>query len=226
MVNIVVENQRHKMDYLLFSVVLATTLLACLILLCSAFKIFARCLKRKTADSDIEEGSFQEHKQCLKPPALLPLIEEKNLVVKTQDCNISDSFIEGMTETSSFQTSSASNLSIGSPNDSGIHEYEDGTHSSEDDSIDLKKRDPTLKTSFQSLDLSGMFREADKETGDDNSDSTFGFSDHPLVDADFINIESEIQEHFTMQNKTRCESTFPTTSLFGLINKLSYFYCL
>ena len=226
------------MDYLLFSVVLATIMLGFLMLLYSAFKILASCHKGKSTRKDLE-GSFPRQKQsehCY--------IDEKKgnyLVVNSQDCNSSDSFIE-MTNETSLQTSSysASNVSMGSENDSGIHEYEDETHRISNDSIDFNKGELTLNSSFQSLDLPFMFREADAETEEDNSDSKLGFSDHLLVeidinddlDADSINIESEIQDSFTIKTQPKCESTrysdysFPTPTLYGLINKLSYFYCL
>ena len=229
------------MDYLLFSVVLATIMLGFLMLLYSAFKILASCQKGKSTKKDLE-GSFPRQKQ-----SEYCFIDEKKasyLVVNSQDCNSSDSFIE-MTNETSLQTSSysASNVSMGSKNDSGIHEYEEeGTHRSADDSIDdFNKGELTLNSSFQSLDLSGMFREAEPEIEEeDNSDSKLGFSDHFQVEidingdleADSINIESEIQDSFTIKTQPKCEYTrysdysFPTPTLYGLINKLSYFYCL
>ena len=227
------------MDYLLFSVVLATIMLGFLMLLYSAFKILASCHKGKSTKKDLE-GSFTRQKQS----EHCHIDEEKGsyLVVSSQDCKSSDSFIEMINETSSLQTSSysASNVSMGSENDSGIHEYEEGTHRSADDSIDFNKAELTLNSSFQSLDLSGVFREADAETEEDNSDSKLGFSDHLRVeidinddlDADSINVESEIQDSFTIKTQAKSEHTrysdygFPTPTLYGLINKLSYFYCL
>ena len=227
------------MLYLLFSVVLATIMLGFLMLLYSAFKILSSCQKGKSSKKDLE-GSFPRQKQS----EHCRIIEEEGsyLVVNSQNCNSSVSFIEMINETS-LQTSSysASNVSMGSENDSGIHEYEEeGTHRSADDSIDFNKGELTLNSSFQSLDLSRMFREADAETEEDNSDSKLGSSDHLLVeidinddlDADSINIESEIQDSFTIKTHPKCEYTrysdysFPTPTLYGLINKLSYFYCL
>ena len=228
------------MDYLLFSVVLiAATTLGCLILLYSAFKLLLSCPKRNSTRRDLEQGPVprqEQYKPC-------HIVEEKNsyFIVKTQDGNTSDSFIEATNETSSLQTSSdsSSNVSTGTQNDSGIHEYEEGTHKNTYDSRDFIKEELTLNSSFLSLDMSEMFREADTEIEEDNSDSKMGFSSHLRVeidinddlDADFVHMESEDQDRsVTTKHQLECVhssySDSPTLSLFGLINKLSYFYCL
>ena len=172
------------------------------------------------------------------------IIEEKSgyFMVNTQDGITSDSLIETTIKTSSLQTlsDSVSNVFMGIQNDSGIHEYEEGTHEDTDDSRDFNKEELTLNSSFLSLDMSEMFREADTEIEEDNSDSKLGLSAHlhlnveidinPDLDADFVHIESEDQDIFTTKNHPECEHTrysdSPTLSLFGLINMLSYFYCL
>ena len=161
------------------------------------------------------------------------------MVKMTQDGNTSDSLIEATNETSSLQipSDSVSNVSMVIQNDSGIHEYEEGTHE-DTDSRDFNKEELTLNSSFLSLDMSGMFREADTEIEEDNSDLMLGFSAHLRVeidinhdlDADFVHIEREDQDSFKTKNQFECEHTrysdSPTLFLFGLINMLSNFYCL
>ena len=224
------------MDYLLFSVVLiATTILGCLILLYSAFKLLLSCPKRNSTRRDLEQGPVPRQEQS-KP---CHIVEEKNsyFMVNNQDGNTSDSFIEATNETSSLQTSSdsSSNVSTGTQNDSGIHEYEEHKHT--DDSRDFNKEELTLNSSFLSLDMSQMFRDADTEIEEDNSDSKLGLSSHLRVeidinddlDADFVHMESEDQDSsVTTKHHPECVpySDSPALSLFGLINKLSYFYCL
>ena len=228
------------MDYLLFSVVLiATSIIGCLILLYSVFKLLLSCPKRNSARMDLEQGPVPVQKQS-KPCHTVEETRSYFMVKMTQDGNTSDSLIEATNETSSLQipSDSVSNVSMGTQNDSGIHEYEEGTHEATDDSRDFNKEELTLNSSFLSLDMSGIFREADTEFEEDNSDSKLGFSAHLHVeidinhdlDADFVHIESEDQESITTKNHPECEHTrysdSPTLSLFGLINMLSYFYCL
>ena len=131
--------------------------------------------------------------------------------------------------------------------DSGIHEDGEEAHSSEDDSnnsgvrTNSDNKQMTLDSTLQSLDLSWMFQETDKEVEGDNFVSQFGFSGHHhLVKMDvsggledtFTNTEGELQDYSIIEIPQKCAinhesySSFPTPSLLGLITKLSYLYCL
>ena len=233
------------MDYLLFSLVLAAVIVACVMLICSAQKILARRHKRKSQEE--QESSFKG--QQSQPSVTSDL--------KINCFDYSGSFIEATKDYSSIReyTDTASNESIASSeryplclqDDSGIHEDEEEAHSCEDDSnnsgvrTNSDNKQMTLDSTLQSLDLSWMFQETDKEVEGNNFVSQFGFSDHHhLVKMDvscgledtFTNTESELQDYSIIEIPQKCAinhesySSFPTPSLLGLITKLSYLYCL
>ena len=111
--------------------------------------------------------------------------------------------------------------------DSGIHEVASSCDSGDteaDDSDDLD-------ISLDSLNLTTMFREDHQEQKP--LDPEFKFTFHSVdiganeLEASFINIESHIQDFFSSSPSIQRKpiSSQPTT-FYGLLNKLSYFYCM
>ena len=113
--------------------------------------------------------------------------------------------------------------------DSGIHEVASSCDSRDTEADDSDSDD--LDTSLHSLNLTTMFREDHQEHKP--LDPEFKFTFHTVdiganeLEASFINIESHIQDFFSSSPSIqRKPISSPPTTFYGLLNKLSYFYCM
>ena len=115
--------------------------------------------------------------------------------------------------------------------DSGIHEVASSCDRGDTEADDSDSDSDDLDTSLHSLNLTTMFREDHQEQKP--LDPEFKFTFHSVdiganeLEASFINIESHIQDFFSSSPSTqRKPISSPPTTFYGLLNKLSYFYCM
>ena len=115
--------------------------------------------------------------------------------------------------------------------DSGIHEVASSCGSGDTEADDSDGDSDGLDTSLHSLNLTTMFREDHQEHKP--LDPEFKFTFHSVdiganeLEASFINIESHIQDFFSSSlSIQRNPISSPPTTFYGLLNKLSYFYCM